>query len=86
MDAVLDEDESLTEPRLARDLATSLPDGALLWCGSSQPVRDIDCALPPRADLRVLASRGTSGIDGTTSSAIGAALAHGGPAFAVIGT
>ena len=51
----------------------------------SQPVRDIDCALPPRADLRVLASRGTSGIDGTTSSAIGAALAHGGPAFAVIG-
>jgi 2-succinyl-5-enolpyruvyl-6-hydroxy-3-cyclohexene-1-carboxylate synthase len=85
VDAVLDEDESLTEPRLARDLATSLPDGALLWCGSSQPVRDIDCALPPRADLRVLASRGASGIDGTTSSAIGAALAHGGPAFAVIG-
>ena len=85
VDAALDEDESLTEPRLARDLATSLPDGALLWCGSSQPVRDIDCALPPRADLRVLASRGTSGIDGTTSSAIGAALAHGGPAFAVIG-
>jgi 2-succinyl-5-enolpyruvyl-6-hydroxy-3-cyclohexene-1-carboxylate synthase len=85
VDAVLDEDESLTEPRLARDLATALPDGALLWCGSSQPVRDIDCALPPRADLRVLASRGTSGIDGTTSSAIGAALAHGGPAVAVIG-
>ncbi|HMI24932.1 MAG TPA: 2-succinyl-5-enolpyruvyl-6-hydroxy-3-cyclohexene-1-carboxylic-acid synthase [Streptosporangiaceae bacterium] len=85
VDAVLDEDESLTEPRLARDLATSLPDGALLWCGSSQPVRDIDCALLPRADLRVLASRGASGIDGTTSSAIGAALAHGGPAVAVIG-
>jgi 2-succinyl-5-enolpyruvyl-6-hydroxy-3-cyclohexene-1-carboxylate synthase len=85
VDAVLDEDESLTEPRLARDLATALPEGAMLWCGSSQPVRDIDCALPPRADLRVLASRGTSGIDGTTSSAIGAALAHGGPAFAVIG-
>ena len=33
----------------------------------------------------MLASRGTSGIDGTTSSAIGAALAHGGPAFALIG-
>ncbi len=85
VDAVLDEDESLSEPRLARDLASALPEGALLWCGSSQPVRDIDCALLPRADLRVLASRGTSGIDGTTSSAIGAALAHGGPAFAVIG-
>ena len=85
VDAVLDEDESLTEPRLARDLASALPEGALLWCGSSQPVRDIDCVLLPRADLRVLASRGTSGIDGTTSSAIGAALAHGGPAVAVIG-
>ena len=85
VDAVLDNDEELTEPRLARDLASALPEGSLLWCGSSQPVRDIDLGLLPRADLRVLASRGTSGIDGTTSSAIGAALAHGGPAFALIG-
>jgi 2-succinyl-5-enolpyruvyl-6-hydroxy-3-cyclohexene-1-carboxylate synthase len=85
VDAILDDDEELTEPRLARDLASALPPGSLLWCASSQPVRDLDCGLPPRADLRVLASRGTSGIDGTTSSAIGAALAHGGPAFALIG-
>jgi 2-succinyl-5-enolpyruvyl-6-hydroxy-3-cyclohexene-1-carboxylate synthase len=51
----------------------------------SLPVRDIDFHLSPRDDLRILASRGASGIDGTTSAAIGAALAHGGPAFAVIG-
>jgi 2-succinyl-5-enolpyruvyl-6-hydroxy-3-cyclohexene-1-carboxylate synthase len=85
VDAVLDDEQEVTEPRLARDLAGALPPGSLLWCASSQPVRDLDCGLPPRADLRVLASRGTSGIDGTTSSAVGAALAHGGPAFALIG-
>jgi 2-succinyl-5-enolpyruvyl-6-hydroxy-3-cyclohexene-1-carboxylate synthase len=85
VDAVLDADDSLTEPRLARDLLAALPEGALLWTGSSLPVRDIDFHFRPRADIRVLASRGASGIDGTTSAAIGAALAHDGPAFAVVG-
>jgi 2-succinyl-5-enolpyruvyl-6-hydroxy-3-cyclohexene-1-carboxylate synthase len=83
--AVLAAEENLTEPRLARDLVAALPGGALLWIASSQPVRDIDGGARPRADLHVLASRGASGIDGTASSAIGAALAHGGPAFALIG-
>jgi 2-succinyl-5-enolpyruvyl-6-hydroxy-3-cyclohexene-1-carboxylate synthase len=85
VDAVLDDDEALTEPRLARDLASHVPEGALLWTGSSLPVRDIDCHLIPRDDVRILASRGASGIDGTTSAAIGAALAHGGPAYALLG-
>jgi 2-succinyl-5-enolpyruvyl-6-hydroxy-3-cyclohexene-1-carboxylate synthase len=85
VDSILDADDSLTEPRLARDLVAGLPDGALLWTASSMPVRDVDAHGVPRADLRILASRGTSGIDGTVSAAIGAALAHGGPAFALIG-
>jgi 2-succinyl-5-enolpyruvyl-6-hydroxy-3-cyclohexene-1-carboxylate synthase len=84
-DAVLDDDDTLTEPRLARDLARHVPGGALFWTGSSMPVRDVDFHLSPRGDLRILANRGASGIDGTTSAAIGAALAHGGPAFALIG-
>jgi 2-succinyl-5-enolpyruvyl-6-hydroxy-3-cyclohexene-1-carboxylate synthase len=33
----------------------------------------------------VLANRGVAGIDGTISTAIGAALVHGGPAFALMG-
>jgi 2-succinyl-5-enolpyruvyl-6-hydroxy-3-cyclohexene-1-carboxylate synthase len=85
VDAVLDEEDGLTEPRLARDLVLWLPEDALLWAASSMPVRDIDVHAVTRADVRVLASRGTSGIDGTVSAAIGAALAHRGPAFALIG-
>ncbi|MDQ2816238.1 MAG: thiamine pyrophosphate-dependent enzyme, partial [Actinomycetota bacterium] len=85
VDAMLDDDDTLTEPRLARDLARQVPEGALLWTGSSLPVRDIDGHLSPRDDVRILASRGASGIDGTTSAAIGAALAHRGPAFALLG-
>jgi 2-succinyl-5-enolpyruvyl-6-hydroxy-3-cyclohexene-1-carboxylate synthase len=84
-DAVLDEEDRLTEPRLARDLVLGLPEDALLWAASSMPVRDIDLHAVTRADVRILASRGASGIDGTVSSAAGAALAHAGPSFALLG-
>jgi 2-succinyl-5-enolpyruvyl-6-hydroxy-3-cyclohexene-1-carboxylate synthase len=80
----------LAEPEAARELAAALPENALLWCGNSLSVRDVDLLMPPRADTVVIASRGASGIDGTASTAIGAALAHarqhpGAVAFALIG-
>ena len=80
----------LSEPVIARQVLSALPAGALLWVGSSMPIRDVDAAALARADASVLSSRGASGIDGTTSTAVGAALAHAAangqaPAFALIG-
>ena len=91
--AVLDAADAragLPEPEVARDLVAALPQNAMLWCGNSLSVRDIDLLLPPRTDTLVIASRGASGIDGTFSTAAGAALAYavqhpGAAAFALVG-
>jgi 2-succinyl-5-enolpyruvyl-6-hydroxy-3-cyclohexene-1-carboxylate synthase len=85
VDAVLDGTPQLTAARLARDLVAALPAGSLLVLGSSTPVRDVDRLAVPRGDLTVLANRGVAGIDGTISTAIGAASVHRSRAFALLG-
>jgi 2-succinyl-5-enolpyruvyl-6-hydroxy-3-cyclohexene-1-carboxylate synthase len=62
---------------VARAVADAVPAGGLLVVGSSQPVRDLDVMMTPYpAGQRrlLLGNRGLAGIDGTLSTAIGAAL------------
>jgi 2-succinyl-5-enolpyruvyl-6-hydroxy-3-cyclohexene-1-carboxylate synthase len=67
-------DDGLSEPLVARALVAHLPADATLFVASSMPVRDVESFAPVRDDApRVLCNRGANGIDGTVSSAFGAA-------------
>ncbi|MDT5018655.1 MAG: 2-succinyl-5-enolpyruvyl-6-hydroxy-3-cyclohexene-carboxylate synthase, partial [Mycobacterium sp.] len=88
MDGFLDDSE-FNEPRVIRDVLRQMGDDALCVIGSSMPIRDAEVTMPARRGLRMLCNRGLAGIDGTTSTAIGAAIAHqaegGGRAYAIMG-
>ena len=64
------------EPKAYATLADAAPDAATVWVASSMPIRDVETFFPSSPKrLRVLANRGANGIDGTVSSALGAAFA-----------
>jgi len=74
------------EPAVLATVAAEIPDPATLFVGNSMPVRDLDrFARPREADLRVLGNRGASGIDGITSTALGAGSATDDPLVLVTG-
>ncbi|ETA66492.1 2-succinyl-5-enolpyruvyl-6-hydroxy-3-cyclohexene-1-carboxylic-acid synthase [Haloechinothrix halophila] len=75
-----------TGPAVAADVMAALPSDSLLVVGSSNPTRDIALAAGPvRPDVIVHRNRGVAGIDGTVSAAVGAALVHHGPSYALLG-
>ncbi|MFR9753326.1 2-succinyl-5-enolpyruvyl-6-hydroxy-3-cyclohexene-1-carboxylic-acid synthase [Nocardia sp. 004] len=63
----------------------ALRDGDQLLLGASNPVRDAALVAHPRPGITVLSNRGVAGIDGTVSTAVGAALHHEGRTIALIG-
>jgi len=78
--------EQLSEPLVARSLGEWLPADSTLFVASSMPVRDVEEFFGARTDgPRVLSNRGANGIDGTVSSAFGAAAADDGPVVLLIG-
>ncbi|MFI5426757.1 thiamine pyrophosphate-dependent enzyme [Aeromicrobium sp. UC242_57] len=64
---------------LAKAVNAAIPPGGLLFVGASSPIRDLDLVARPYVvgeKRLIIANRGLAGIDGTLSTAIGAALAR----------
>ena len=75
----------LSEGRLFYQLEEILPEGATLFVGNSMPIRDLDSFfLNNHKSIKVMANRGANGIDGTVSTALGAAL-YSKPLYLVLG-
>ncbi|CAM2845838.1 2-succinyl-5-enolpyruvyl-6-hydroxy-3-cyclohexene-1-carboxylic-acid synthase [Skermania piniformis] len=83
--AALADRTAATGLQVAAVVLDALTDGDLLLLGASNPVRDAALVGYPRPGVTVLANRGVAGIDGTVSTAVGAALHHRGRTIALIG-
>ncbi len=86
--AVRDELATHTKPtglHVAATVMSSLKDGDQLLLGASNPVRDAALVSYPTQGVRVLSNRGVAGIDGTVSTAVGAALSGEGRTIALLG-
>jgi 2-succinyl-5-enolpyruvyl-6-hydroxy-3-cyclohexene-1-carboxylate synthase len=90
LDALVAAEPGLTPYAVAGAVSRAVPAGGLLFVGASSPVRDLDLMATGYTvgeRRKVIANRGPSGIDGTVSSAIGAALGrpHGPRNLALMG-
>lgn len=83
---IIKDTAELSESRLFYQLAEMLPEKAGLFVGNSMPIRDLDSFFHNNGkSIRVLANRGANGIDGTVSTALGAASVSSQPFYLVLG-
>ncbi|UAL29325.1 2-succinyl-5-enolpyruvyl-6-hydroxy-3-cyclohexene-1-carboxylic-acid synthase [Nocardioides rotundus] len=89
LDTLLAAEPGVTPHEVAGAVSAAVPPDGLLVVGASSPIRDLDLMVAKYAvgDRRkVIANRGLAGIDGTVSTAIGAALGRpSSRAFALMG-
>jgi 2-succinyl-5-enolpyruvyl-6-hydroxy-3-cyclohexene-1-carboxylate synthase len=77
--------EQLTEGVAVKCAVDSLPHDAVLMLGNSLPIRDVEAYVTRGRRLRVLSQRGTNGIDGLVSGAVGSAIASRAPTLLLVG-
>ena len=74
-----------SEPTVARLVTDSMVPGSHLVVSSSMPIRDVEWFGTVTPGVNVHSNRGTNGIDGVTSTAVGIALATNSPVTVLIG-
>ena len=86
-DALAEESfDTLFEPAVARAIQSRIEPDGILVVSNSMPIRQTDVWLGYQVGSGgTLVSRGVSGIDGTISAAIGAAIARKGPIWVFLG-
>lgn len=85
IDLFLASTDTLFEGKVYAELAKWLPNQVKIYIASSTPIRDLDTFFHPLQQISVLANRGANGIDGTVSSALGAAWRSEQPIILVCG-
>lgn len=67
--------ENFSEPSVARTVTSAMSVGSHLVVSSSMPIRDVEWFGTTTSGVTVYSNRGTNGIDGVISTAVGVALA-----------
>lgn len=79
-------DGAIDEGAMVSRLLKMIPNGSDIFVSSSMPVRDIDTFLMATAkDIRIVANRGTNGIDGVVSTAMGFSQGNNRETYLLIG-